>query len=72
MQAPFEPLIPLNEVARQLAVSRMTVRRLIERGLIQTVNIGVRVMVSPRELSRLQREGVGARRKAGRPRKAEV
>jgi excisionase family DNA binding protein len=69
MQVAFEPLLPLNEVARQLAVSRMTVRRLIDRGLIQTVNIGARVMVSAHELSRLQRDGVGTPRKVGRPRK---
>ena len=48
--------------AETLGVSTFTVRRLIARGLIKTVHIGSRVLISEEELQRVASQGVGNRR----------
>jgi excisionase family DNA binding protein len=51
-------LMPLEEVAKALGVSVYSVRRLVSRGALKSVRIGVRVMVSTDEVVRVQKEGV--------------
>ena len=57
--------IKLNSIgdsADTLGVSKFTVRRLIKKGLIKSVNVGARILISEAELERVASEGVGHRR----------
>lgn len=52
-----EQLHDLWEASRRLHVSRYTVARLIQRGVIHSVRVSKRVFVSESELSRVLRDG---------------
>jgi hypothetical protein len=59
-------LLSLAAVAGRWDVSIFTVRRLADQGLITTINIGARRMISIEECERIETQGVGK----ARPRKA--
>lgn len=63
-------LLGLSEAARMLSVSVHTVRRLVARGEVSTVNVGARRLVSENEIERIIRRGVGQARPARANRKA--
>jgi excisionase family DNA binding protein len=50
--ATIDPLLTIPEVARTLAVSALTVRRLIRSGQLPCVRVGVQIRVQPRDLLR--------------------
>ncbi|HWY68823.1 MAG TPA: helix-turn-helix domain-containing protein [Terriglobales bacterium] len=52
----------LDEGALQLGISRFTLYGYARRGLVQTVMIGRRRLISENELSRIAREGVATGR----------
>ena len=52
----------LGRLARHLAVSPFTLRRLERKGLLRTINVGARVLVSLDEVRRVESQGVGTRR----------
>lgn len=63
-------LIGLSEAARMLGVSVHTVRRLVARGEVATVNVGARRLIGEAEVERIIQRGVGQARPAGANRKA--
>ena len=69
MVAMISRLMPLEQVAEALGVSIYGVRRFVATGILKSVRIGSRVMVSAEEVARAQREGLKVSR-PGRPRKA--
>ena len=48
----------LREAANLLSISRPTLRRLIERGLIRPMRVVRHILISDEELRRFMREGV--------------
>jgi excisionase family DNA binding protein len=50
-------LLPLNTVAEVLGISVYTVRRHVAAGRINSVRIGSRVLVSDKEVARVQETG---------------
>lgn len=63
-------LIALSEAARMLGVSVYTIRRLVARGDVATVNVGARRLVSENEMDRIVQRGVGQARPTKANRKA--
>lgn len=63
-------LLGLSEAARMLSVSIYTLRRLVSRGEVATVNVGARRLVSESEVERIIQRGVGQARPAKASRKA--
>jgi excisionase family DNA binding protein len=63
-------LVGLSEAARMLSVSIHTLRRLVSRGEVATVNVGARRLVSESEVERIIQRGVGQARQAKANRKA--
>lgn len=64
---PKKGLLTLSAVARELGVARVTLRRMIEQHRLYTVPGPGRYPRIPRsEVDRLQREGLGRRKRAGR------
>jgi excisionase family DNA binding protein len=59
-------LISIREASTLLGVSTFTLRRLADKGLLKTINIGSRRLISGEEIERLAREG------AGRPRRRKI
>lgn len=53
----MKKLVSIDEAAAMLAISRETVRRLIQRGAISPTRIGYRVLVPVSQLERLARTG---------------
>jgi excisionase family DNA binding protein len=49
-RVPSRPLLPIREVAEELAVSERTVRRLIRRGELPVLHVGGQLRVDPDEL----------------------
>lgn len=60
----------LAEAGEALGVSPATLRRYMGRGLVRTVRIGRRVVISKKEVERICQEGVRRRVKARRRRRA--
>jgi len=56
----------LNEVAEIFDVSKDSLRRAAERGELETLRIGSRVLVPESEIQRVLREGLGRRAKGPR------
>jgi excisionase family DNA binding protein len=48
----------VNETARTLGVSPLTVRRFIKAGSLRSVRVGKRVLLSEKELARVMAQGV--------------
>ena len=63
-------LLGLTEAARMLSVSVYTIRRLVARGNVATVNVGARRLVSESEVERIIQRGVGQARPTKANRKA--
>lgn len=63
-------LLGLTEAARTLGVSVFTLRRLVSRGEVATVNVGARRLVRESEVERIIQRGVGQARPAKTLRKA--
>lgn len=63
-------LLGLTEAARTLSVSIHTLRRLVARGDVATVNVGARRLVRESEVERIIQRGVGQARPARANRKA--
>ena len=61
-----DKLNDIQETAVRLNVSPWTVRRLIDRGHVRSVNIGRRVLVSEREIQRVIAHGAGGRKRRER------
>ena len=57
-----DKLNDIRETANRLNVSPWTIRRLIDRGHVRSVNIGRRVLVSESEILRLIKNGTRRRR----------
>ncbi len=55
-------LLPVKEAARQLGISVWTLRKKAYRGEIASVKIGVKLLISEREIERLIRNGMRPRR----------
>ena len=55
----------IAELANRWGVSAFTVRRAINRGDLQSVHIGARILVNLTEIQRAEKHGVGRARKAG-------
>jgi excisionase family DNA binding protein len=53
----------IRATAARLAISPWTVRRLVDRGHLQGVRVGRRVLVSEREILRVIRHGAGGRKR---------
>ena len=51
------PLLSVRDVAARLAVSELTVRRLIEAGSLPAVRVGRQLRIDPDELEAFLREG---------------
>lgn len=66
----IQRLLGLTEAARMLSVSVHTLRRLVTRGEVVTVNVGTRRLVSESEVDRIIQRGVGQARPAKTNRKA--
>jgi len=54
------------ELSRESGLSIWTYRRLADRGLIRTINIGARRLVPMEECERIRTEGVGTPRRRTR------
>jgi excisionase family DNA binding protein len=63
-------LLGLSEAARMLSVSIHTLRRLVARGEVATVNVGARRLIPDSEVERIIQRGVGQARAAKTNRKA--
>ena len=66
----IQRLLGLTEAARMLSVSVHTLRRLVTRGEVATVNVGTRRLISESEVERIIQRGVGQARPARANRKA--
>src|SRR4030095_15408530 len=62
MSIPNDQLLPVGEVAKRLAVSVFTVRRLIRARLLKAVSVARRVLVPASEVDRVISEGCGVPR----------
>jgi|HubBroStandDraft_4_1064222.scaffolds.fasta_scaffold34523_6 excisionase family DNA binding protein len=57
-----DQLHDIRKAAARLSISAWTLRRLVNRGELQGVRIGRRVLISEREITRIIRHGTGKRR----------
>jgi excisionase family DNA binding protein len=70
MSASEQTLFAIEQVAVRWAVSRHTIRRLIDRGALGSVTIGARRLIPLSEIARVEKSGVGESRRQRREREA--
>ena len=60
-----ETLCPIKQAAERLGISIWTLRKKVYEGEIDSIKIGVKLLVPESELERLVREGMRPRRAVG-------